>query len=148
MAVLGAVSLVIGVAYVAGPAVAERILHPRDEDAFIAYVDRYFPGWWSSVSQEVPARDRAWVERHPDAVLAEGEAACAWLESQADVPGLVPSGSVTVGAMIGRYKQESASSTGVDVDERSRSSIVAGAWAYLCHGAREAKTSPATTDDD
>ena len=148
IAIVAAVGLVVGVAFITGPAVAERILHPRDEGAFTGYVATYFPGWASSASPGVPARDLEWVKQHPDAVLAEGDAACAWLESQPDVPGLVPSGSATVGAMIGRYQRETADSTETDIDERSRSSIVAGAWGYLCHGAREAKTSPASTYDD
>jgi len=133
---------------VIGPAVAERITHPRDEVAFATYVDRYVPGWRSSTSRGVPARDRDWIERHPDAVLIEEDASCTWLASQPDVPSLVTSGSATVGATQGRYLQQTVGSTVVDIDERSRSGIVAGAWEFLCHGAREAHTSPASTYDD
>jgi len=146
IAVVGVLSA--GAVVVAGPAIAERIAHPRDEAAFTSYVDQYLPGWRSSDSPGVPARDRTWVQQHPDAVLAEAEAACAWLASQPDAPDLVPSGSATVWATVRRYQDETGQTTGVDIDERSRGTIVVGAWEHLCHGSREAHTSPESADQD
>lgn len=149
MAAIGAGAVLsAGALVVVGPAVAERILHPRDEAAFTSHVDEYLPGWWASDSPKAPARDREWVQQHPEAVLAEAEAACTWLASEPDVADLVPSGAATVGATMSRYQNETVETTGVRIDERSRSTIVAAAWEYLCHGSREAHTSPASTEDD
>ena len=146
IAIIGAIGVVAGLVVITGTAIAARHANPRDEGAFVAYEDRVFPGWSSSGSRGVPARDRDWADQHPEAVLAEGDAACAWLDSQPDVPDLVPSGSATVETTALRYLEKTSESTGVDIDERSRAWIVIGAWAYLCPGTREAHTSPVSTD--
>ena len=145
IAIIGAIGVVAGLVVVTGAAMAARTANPRDEVAFVAYEDRNFPGWSSSGSRGVPARDRDWADQHPEAVLAEGDAACAWLDSQPDVPDLVPSGSATVETTALRYLEKTSDSTGVDIDEQSRARIVIGAWAYLCPGTRDAHTSPVST---
>jgi hypothetical protein len=131
-----------------GSGAAEAMIRVHRESQFNGYWHTYLPGWGSSASPGVPQRDRAWTREHPDAVLAEGYAACAWLAAQPQVPDLVPSGAATVDAMARRYQGATAASTNVDIDERSRSTIVVGAWAYLCPGTRDSRTSSQSASDD
>ena len=84
-----------------GTTTLDRVLYPRDEAGFVAYVDEYVPGWWSSEHRGVPGKDRTWLDQNPEAVLAEGDAACAWLAEQPAVPELVPSGTASSGVMVG-----------------------------------------------
>lgn len=131
-----------------GSAGIDRLVYPRDEAGYRAYVDEYVPGWWSSGLKGVPERDKAWLEAHPDAVLAEGDAACRWLAEQPPVPELVTSGTATVGATAARYLDASQPVSAVDVHEWTRSGVVVGAWAYLCPATRETRTSPVSNEDD
>jgi len=148
-------AITLGVAFVAvlavtplGTAALDRVVYPRDEAGFVAYVDEYVPSWWSSELKGVPARDHAWLESHPEAVLAEGDAACAWLADQPVVPELVPSGGASSGVMSVRYREATVNVTSLEVHEWTRSGVVAGAWAYLCEATHETRTSPESDDPD
>lgn len=137
-----------GVLALVGPAAAQAMFRVHRESQFSGYWHTYLPDWRSSASRGVPKRDREWARSHPQAVLAEGYAACAWLVSQPTVPDLVPSGAATVSRMSRRYQYETVATTKVDIDERSRSTIVVGAWAYLCPSTRSSRTSPQSPNDD
>jgi hypothetical protein len=74
--------------------------------------------------------------------------ACAWLASQPDAPdGIDPSGTTSVGAMIGGYVATRGEFPG-PVSAGGMSTIVAGAWEYLCSDVRDDKTAPTGAEDD
>lgn len=145
---LGLAAMAVVAVTPVGTAALDRVMYPRDEAGYLDYVEEQVPGWWSSELKGVPELDRAWLQRHPDAVLEEGDAACAWLADQALVPDLVPSGAASVSGMIGRYQRATIDATSVDIHEFTRSGLVAGAWAHLCPATRETRTSPESEDTD
>ena len=99
---------------------AVYITHPRDEGAFLAYVHRY--GSYDGRPERLNA---------PDSTLIEaGDHACAWLARQP--PALWRTGlSHRVAALFDAYRADMA-----DGDRGLPSSVLPGAWAYLCPGTK------------
>jgi hypothetical protein len=91
-------------------------------------------------------------ERGPETTMMRSSPratrACAWLASQPDAPdGIDPSGTTSVGAMIGGYVATRGEFPG-PVSAGGMSTIVAGAWEYLCSDVRDNKTAPTGAEDD
>lgn len=134
---------VVGVALALGtqtaPSIAGRIAHPRDTAAFRDYVTTYV-GEGSSVGLPVPKRDHDWVAGHPDAVLALGDRACDWLSQRPSAPELDPSGEFQRGHLANRYVKQSDREEPLPLSLAGRSTVVAGAWTFLCWSEARDKT--------
>jgi hypothetical protein len=48
--------------------------------------------------------------------------------------------------LMHRYVKTSAATTQVELSRMGRRTVVAGAWGYLCHSARESATTPTVGD--
>ncbi|MFZ0324573.1 MAG: hypothetical protein WAN48_10625 [Actinomycetes bacterium] len=143
------VVVLVGIGVVAGPSVALRLMHLRNEAAFRDYVSTYVGDWGSSENPNGPALDRIWVRTHPDLVQAEGDRACEWLARQPKAPRVDPSGDTSVGAMMTRYRKETRStSREIGLAPTAQGTIVSGAWAYLCWWDRRTHTAPRTLTED
>ncbi|HVQ89182.1 MAG TPA: hypothetical protein VMT88_13485 [Actinomycetes bacterium] len=138
------------VGLLAGPSIAERLMHPPDVDGFQAYVNQYagVGSWSSSNDPGGPERDTAWVKTHPDEVLAEGNAACAWLGEQPDAPDVDPSGNTAFDTVLGKYLDDVQDFAPQELSSHARATVVVGAWAYLCHSDRASATSPRSRESD
>ncbi len=136
------------VGFLAGPSLARQVLHFRDVAAFQTYVVTYVDGWGSSLDPGGPARDLAWVKAHPDIVLAEGDRACVWLADQPAAPAVDPTGESAFDTVFGRYLSTTKGTSLTKLSPQGRSTVVAGAWEYLCHNAREAATAPRSLQED
>jgi hypothetical protein len=124
------------------------LMHVDQEGQYSAYVREYATDWRSSTLRGVPQQDRVWLAEHHDMVLAEGQASCAWLEKLPEVPDIVPSGDADSGKIREQYLDETSSSTQMAVNERTRSGVITGAWAYLCPDIKYSRTSPSIDPDE
>jgi hypothetical protein len=138
-----AVSVGLSVA-VAGPRFVMGLVHQRDPGAFHAYVDN----WSRSLDPEGSKRDKRWIARNPDSVLAQGDLACAWLERQPPAPIVDASGSFSVDTLMRRYLESADTEVITDLSDLGRRTVVAGAWTHLCWGTRADKTAPTGFEDD
>lgn len=164
LAAFGTVALVVLAANV-GPSVAGRLMHPRDVDAYQAYVgglaDTDTIGTVSAEFAEDRERDAAWVAAHPDLLLAAGDRACDWLKTQPKAPKVDPAGNSDVSTLerdyLGvdfgsvdppAYDDPGRDGVGLPISPDARYTVVAGAWEYLCWSTRESRTAPVSLEDD
>ena len=139
VAALVVVLAVLGVAgtwvvAVGGPRAAYyAVRYQGDEAAFGSYVaDQIGSSYWQSDHPEIGPNDRRWALAHPEEVLGEGRDACRWLRSQRRAPRIrTHTGPYSYGDVAERYGQFS---TRLDpyLSLSGQSTIVAGAWSYLC----------------
>ena len=141
------IAVIVGVT-LAGPSVAKRVMHHRDEAAFSNYVNTYVGGWRSSNDPRGHLRDSAWAKRHPGLILEEGDRACRWLADQRSAPDVDPSGRSTVDYMSRRYLRGTQDERIAELSSMGRSRVVAGAWAYLCSRDRDDHTAPEARYED
>ncbi|MFC8851016.1 MULTISPECIES: hypothetical protein [unclassified Micromonospora] len=108
--------------------VGVHVVHPRDEDGYLAYLKRYGdPNSDAPLPVLPPAAD----------LLAEGDAACDWMREQPYALWRTEPQYHSV-AVHERYLQHIAGrspSWGADPPEIAL--VVAGAWAHLCPADRE-----------
>jgi len=142
-----AAGLLLGTTVVGGSALAKAGSHPRDVPAFEVYVVTYVGGWANSDDLGGPERDTAWVKTHPREVLAAGDRSCNWLAQQPSAPTVDPSGRFAFETVLGRYFA-SSSGTRLGLSPSGESTVVAGAWAYLCRDDRDARTAPRSLEED
>lgn len=160
LVVAAAVAAVVCLAS-AAPGWATQVLSPPDEGAFQAYVSAYVDGWSTSADPGAPARDKAWVTAHQAEVLAAGYRACDWLGTRPDAPLVDPTWRSDTSTLVTEYvgidprseTQSMAATVGpqIGLDPLTiagRSTVVAGAWGYLCRPTRNTKTAPASLGDD
>lgn len=136
---LGVTVLVAGISV--GPSVADRLIHPRDEDGFADYVVTHMlhPG---------TQQDKDWATDHPDDILAEGDRACAWLSRRESAPDIDPSGATSVYSLVHAYLDDARADSALSLTRHGHANVVYGAWAYLCPAERHDKSAPQSEDDD
>jgi hypothetical protein len=132
--------LSVAVAALAGIGLA-TVAHSRaqraDPQAFRSYLETYL----------APA-DQAWLAGHWQVAQEEADRSCAWLDRQPIPPANVdPSGHFAFDTVINQYLHTPTAIT-FGPSGQGRSFIVAGAWAYLCHGSRDAHTAPRSLEED
>ena len=126
------------------------VRNARDVQGFAAYVTHTadFFATTRATSTILPDPDQRWAAEHPEAMLAEGDRACEWLNEQPNAPDVDPDLSYETHALTLRYL------SGADLDERvdqthlGQIGLVAGAWEYLCRNTRTVKTTPYDADGD
>lgn len=135
------VALVLVVGVLLGPSLAQRLLHPRDVDAFQTNVVTYmlYPGTQA---------DKTWAAEHPDDVLAEGDRACEWLSQRSPAPDVDPSGASDVQTLATAYLKQAREKPEVPLTREGHREIVLGAWVYLCWSERRDKSAPISEYDD
>ena len=131
-----------------GPWLLHQVAHRSDPDAFQSYVATNVGHWHSRRDPGGARRDKDWFATHPDAVMAEGRAACAWLHVREDAPSVDPTGASTIAQMTSWYLGDRGTSDVPVVSAVDRRTIVAGAWRYLCWWDQHAKTAPARDEDE
>ncbi|HVQ86636.1 MAG TPA: hypothetical protein VMT88_00490 [Actinomycetes bacterium] len=114
--------------------------------AYYAYLDRYVVGSWSHGPEE-KQQAREWLDSHHDLFLVEGRAACKWLEQFPEVPEIVPDGSADSSALASRFVEETADSSQMNIPKRHRVMVDRAAWAELCPGTGDSRTSLAFDPD-
>lgn len=102
------------------------ITHPRDEDRFLAAMDRSdYPEDWLKFVNE---RDKSFF-------LHEGDRACRWLSKQS-IAGLNKGESYTLQARMNRYLDETSNvNSAWELNETvfaGRRLVAGAAWNYLC----------------
>jgi hypothetical protein len=118
------------------------------EAEFFGYVHENAVHFRNKELKDVTQHDRAWLDEHRDIVLADGRAACEWLEQFPEAPEIVPSGDADSAEFRARYIQQTRESTQMAVSKRTRIAVLAGAWEYLCPGTRDSRTSPSFELED
>ena len=115
-----------------------------DEAAYQEYVTTYVGDYYDSRTPDAGPADRRWVTANADLVLAEGNAACAWLRTQPKAPReRTNSGPYSLTEVMTRY---GGSPTTTPLSEGGRSTIAAGAWEHLCRADRGEHVSPTEED--
>jgi hypothetical protein len=115
-----------------------------DEAAYQDYVVTYIGDYYDSRTPDAGPADRRWVTAHADLVLAEGNAACAWLRTQPKAPRTrTNTGPYSLTEVLARYGE---SPTTTPLSAGGRSTIAAGAWEHLCRSERSERTSPTAED--
>lgn len=100
---------------------AVYVTHPRNDEGYLAYVDRYGNYDGRSLQHPPPAT----------VLLAAGDRACDWLGRQP--PALWRDDRRrTVGSLLARYDSEMPRA-----DRALPETVPAGAWAHLCPATRE-----------
>jgi hypothetical protein len=121
--IVGAVLMALVVLAIAG-LLTVLLSHPRDADGYLSYLKKY--GEHRSVGPvaQLPPGDQ---------LLAEGDAACAWLGEQPRA--LWHAEGNSIGEYVTRYLDDTSGSVRASGSGVSRRGIVAiAAWNYLCEG--------------
>jgi hypothetical protein len=126
---------------VVGPSVADRMMHPRDEDGFQDYVVIHMlhPG---------TQQDEDWAADHPDEILAEGNRACVWLSLRERAPDVDPSGAASVHNLVDAYLRDTRDDSTEPLTRLGHATVVHGAWEYLCRADRDDNSAPESEDED
>ena len=124
----------LATAGIGAPSIRRDVVHRPDSEAFQTYLQTYIGNWRDSRDPNRWKVDKRWAADHPDAVLAEGKAACAWLARRPDPPSVDPSGS-SMSSLVGiRYQKKNPVSKVPGVSRMGRDTTVAGAWTYCAGG--------------
>jgi hypothetical protein len=129
-----------------GAAVAVTVTaDPRpDPAAFREQVVFEVGDWFSSRHPHANKRDMAWAITHQEAVLAEGERACAWLTTQPPAPDQDPADPTDTtfefSFVIDRYVKSTPAGSVARLSEPGRLNLTYSAWTHLCPATAEDKT--------
>ncbi len=148
---LGALTFAVGVTAIAAWAFAgDRASHPRDEQAFAAYVSNAGNDMATAGGSDAALHnaDYDWAARHPARMLSEGDRACDWLAKLPDAPDLAADGSFEAHTLVLRYVDTARIGRRLDQTHLGQTYLVAGAWAFLCRDTRSAKTAPTGAEQD
>ncbi len=127
------------------PALTHHYTQHRNVAAFFAYTNTYIGSYYDSSAPKAGIQDRRWAAANSRVVLDEGERACAWLAVAA--PEARGAAHYTFEAVFSRY-QETPQPDNLRLSASGRSTVTAGAWAYLCRRDRERHTAPDPGADD
>lgn len=84
---------------------------------------------------------RDWLDAHHDEVRTYGQASCQWLAQQPEAPDVDAALETNSGQMDRNYVRGVADATQMPVSVNARYLVVTAAWAYLCPGTEDSRTS-------